>query len=69
MAVLHPNTIRLLALERQAHELGWPPDKDFCYEVAKRAGELGYDFPSGEALEIAKVMVKELREELSGRKR
>lgn len=64
MSKYHPNTKVLLKLEKEANRLGWNekyPDKiDFCYEVAKKAGELGNKYPSNRAIGIAEDMLGEL---------
>jgi len=59
----HPNTLKLLKLHIEAVEKGWNekhPNKCFCQEVAIRAGELGNEYPSDNAIIIALEMIEEL---------
>lgn len=65
MTTYHPNTLKLIHIEDKALCLGWYkkyPRTCFCEEVAKRSGELGNDYPSDTAIEVALEMLKELEE-------
>jgi len=64
MSDYHRNTKRLIQIHDEIIKLGFA-DKynlDFCYEVAKASGELGNDYPSGEAIRLAELWLKEFRE-------
>jgi len=68
MSRYHPNTLKLIALENEAIRLGWTkryPHRCFSYEVAEEAGELGEDYPSDEAIEIARRKLEEFKREIS----
>jgi len=57
----HPNTIVLIKLHTKAIENGWTeryPKVCFCHEVAKRANELGNEYPSDNAILIANKMLE-----------
>jgi hypothetical protein len=68
---IHPNTILLMAIEDDAIEAGWykvHPKTCFCEEVAKRAGEVGNDYPSHNAIKIAWDMLNKLKEQMEPEK-
>lgn len=57
----HPNVIVLIKIHEKAIENGWAeryPKLCFCQEVAKRAGELGNEYPSDNAILIANEMLE-----------
>ena len=62
-------TRKLMQMEKEVIKLGWyemyPQKKDFCYEVAKAADELGQEYPSENALEIAEQMLDKLKKEVN----
>lgn len=46
-----------MRIEDEALRLGWSkiyPKRDFTYEVAEKAGELGNEYPSDNAIQIAR---------------
>ena len=60
----HRNTIRLIRIEYEAIENGWNkkyPRTCFCEEVARKSGEMGNDYPSDKAIEIALKMLEKLK--------
>lgn len=63
----HPNTIKLIQLNGVAIKVGWNsinPRLCFCQEVARRSGEMGNEYPSDEAIEIAEEMIRELEKQV-----
>lgn len=64
MSGYHPNTLKLIRIGDNAIELGWykkHPNTCFCEEVARRAKELGNEYPSDEAIRIAERMLNQLK--------
>ena len=52
-----------MEIEDEAIHLGWykkHPKTCFCEEVARRSGELGNDYPSDDAIQIALSMLRKL---------
>ena len=64
MTKYHRNTLRLIQIEKDAIENGWylkHPRSCFCEEVAKKSGELGNEYPSDHAIQIALRMLSKLK--------
>ena len=61
---MHPNTAKIIKIENKAIKLGWykkHPKKCFCEEVARCSGELGNEYPSDKAINIALRMLENLK--------
>jgi len=60
----HVNTLRLIRIMDEILELGFHkryPKKCFSYEIARATGELGEDYPSDRAVELAKSWLEEFK--------
>jgi len=59
----HPNTLELIQISSEIIEAGFLEryNKDFCYEVAKAMNELGNEYPSDEAIRLAKRWLEEFK--------
>jgi len=65
------HTKQLTKIENEIINLGWyekHPDKDFCYYVAEKTGELGNDSPSDRAVKYAKRVLQIYRNRRKRRK-
>jgi len=64
MIELHPNTWKLVRIEIEMVKLGFTekyPTHCFSYEVARATNELGNEYPSDEAIVLAKRWLDEFK--------
>lgn len=69
MTKYRPNTLKLIRIENKAINKGWyekHPRTCFSEEVAKKSGELGNEYPSDRAIQIALRMLSKLKQKGKG---